>query len=40
MVADSIKFVLHKEGFQNLIVSAKLDTSKVFEKTFTMIKDY
>ena len=40
VVADSIKFVLHKEGFQNLIVSAKLDTSKVFEKTFTMIKDY
>lgn len=40
VVADSIKFVLHKEGFQNLIVSAKLDTSKVFEKIFTMTRDY
>ena len=39
VVADSIKFVLHKEGFQDLIESANLDTTKVFEKTFKMIKN-
>ena len=38
IVADSIKFVLHKEGFQDIIKSVKLDTTKVLEKTFMMIK--
>jgi hypothetical protein len=39
MVADSIKFVLHKEGYQTLQVPAKLDTTRIFEKTFKMIRN-
>ena len=39
VVYDSIKFVLHKEGFQDLMFSAKLDTMKIFEKTFKMLSE-
>jgi hypothetical protein len=35
-IADSIKFVLHKEGFNDLMVPTKLDTTILLEKTFKM----
>lgn len=38
-ISDSITFVLQKTGYQDLTVAAKLDTTKVFEKTFKMVKN-
>lgn len=37
-VADSVKFVLHKDGYQDIIKSVKLDTTKVIDQTFKMTK--
>ncbi|MFH1527171.1 MAG: hypothetical protein ABIG69_11080 [Bacteroidota bacterium] len=37
-LADSIKFVLHKNGFDDLVIPAKLDTTKLFEQTFKMVR--
>ncbi|MBA4319457.1 MAG: hypothetical protein C0412_13735 [Flavobacterium sp.] len=39
VISDSIRFVLHKTGYQDLISSVKLDTTKVFEKTFKMVRN-
>ena len=37
VIADSVKFVFSKEGYQTLVVPSKLDTAKKYEKTFKMI---
>jgi len=38
IVADSVKFVLHKDGYMDAIKSIKLDTTKVIDQTFKMTK--
>ena len=39
VISDSVRFVLHKTGYQDLISSVKLDTTKAFEKTFKMVRN-
>jgi len=38
IVADSVKFVLHKDGYSDVIKSVKLDTTKVIDQIFKMTK--
>lgn len=38
IVADSVKLVLHKDGYADIIKSIKLDTAKVIDQTFKMTK--